>query len=205
MLILLFTITGPLHAVPFTDIGFHTCDERGATLSIDDIEVTIPPRAIPCGVTVHLVMGVALYGPFNFSENHQPVSPILWFCILEDIELLLPIKFKLPHVVADISRVQLSFAKTNHLEYDSARKEELFSFKTFSGGESNFTNPTEKSGYGYLSTKHLCFLCIEANTNLDLTLEKCYCLHILIEENDLKYYRTVLVCTYFLETCFKVR
>ena len=112
----------PLREIPFLgSITTHTCDKHGVELSVSDVLVSIPPGAIPDGVLAHIEMGVALYGPFVFAENHQQVSPILWFCIQEDIDLLLPITYTLPHIIVDINHVQLSFAKANHFGTDRSR------------------------------------------------------------------------------------
>ena len=190
--------------IPFVD-GVYTfsCNHKGRTLSIHDIEVTIPPGAIPDGVTAHIEMGVALYGPFKFPDSHHPVSPILWFCIAEGIEVLLPIKYKLPHVITDVNRVKLTFVKANHLDfsYDSSMNMDVFTFKTVHAGESSIA-----ARYGVLTTKHCCLLCIDAeHVTKDLALQKGYCLHTLVEKVDTSSYRILLVCTYFLRTCFEVR
>ena len=195
-----------MHSIITLTLDTATCDKDGADFLMCDIKVTIPRGAIPDGVTAHLEMGVAMYGPFKFPENHQQVSPILRFCIKEDIELLLPIVFTVPHIIKDITRVKLSFAKANHLEfnYDPVFDRRMFSFKTVNDSKSGFTSPYDKSGYGHLSTKHSCFLCIQAETRKDLALEKGYCLHTLIEKVDSSTYRILLICTYFLQTCFEV-
>ena len=196
-----------LEDVPFlSPVHMYTCDNHGTKVSVNGVRVTIPPGAVPDGVVINIEMGVALYGPFKFSDNHQQVSPILWFCVRENVQLLLPIKFKLPHIVTNTSIVDLSFAKTNDCTYDSTMKREMFAFKSFVGGISDFTNcdlEERKLGYGCLSSaKHRYFLCIEAKTSEDLALEKGYCVHTLIEKIDSSSYRILHVCTYFLKTCF---
>ena len=196
--------TAPLQGVPFIEeISSHTCDHRGATLSIHDITVTIPPGAIPDEVTAHIEMGVTLYGPFKFPDNHQQVSPILWFCVQKDVKFLLPLTFRLPHVLADTSQANITFAKAGHLTYQDTMKRNMFTFEPVHNRESDFT---KESGYGYLSSKHCCFLCLSAENNItkDLALQKGYCLHILIEKRSPAYYRILLVFTYFLSTCFEV-
>lgn len=195
--------------VPFVKfIDSLTCDQRGRILSIHDIEVSIPPGAIPDGVTAHIEMGVALYGPFKFPDNHQPVSPILWFCIRENIELLLPLKFKLPHMITDIDDINLTFAKANHLKCTS-KGEFLFQTLSSNSEQSTFTNASKNEpAYGWLSMNHSCYLCIQANSEKyrDLASKRGYCLHILIEkqEYDSSCNRILLVCTYLLKTCLKV-
>ena len=181
----------------YTTIESYTCDQLGDTLFIDDITVTIPPGAIPEGVTAHIEMGVALYGPFKFPDNHQPVSPILWFCIKENIELLQPLTYRLPHIIKDISGVEVTFAKANH----SATNTDTFTFQTLECGQQNFA---KDSPYGSLSTKDMCYLCIQAKITPDFALKKGYCLHAFIEEQRSSTYRIIFVCTYFLRTCFDV-
>ena len=190
------------------DIPTFTCDEHGTTISMKDIRVTIPPGAVPEGVVINIEVNVTLYGPFKFGDKHQQVSPILWFCLRDKVELLLPIEFQLPHVITNTSRVKLSFAKANHSEsYDSVMKRKVFSFKAFTGEKSRFTNcdlSRKTSGYGVLSTKHHCFFCIQAEISKSLALEKGYCLHTLKQRMNPSSYKILLVCTYFLETCFDV-
>ena len=182
----------------YATIKTYTCDQLGDELTADDITVTIPPGAIPEGATVHIEMGVALYVPFQFPDNHQPVSPILWFCIKEDMEPLLPVTYKLPHMITDISRVKLTFAKAGHTDNPN--------FELLHHNNANFTpsNPhTNEYGYGVLSTKHCCYLCIGAYTQ-GQALKSGYCLHTLIKKEDDSHYQILLLCTYFLKTCFEV-
>lgn len=197
-------VTVPLQGVPFIEeISSYTCDHHGAMLSIHDITVTIPPGAIPHEVTAHIELGLALYGPFKFPDNCQPVSPILWFCIQEDIELLLPLTFRLPHVIADLSQASITFAKSSHHTYQDSTKRDIFTFEPVYDGESDFK---KEAGYGYLSSKHSCFLCLNAeNITAEIALQKGYCLHILTENKSPNSYRILLVFTYFLKTCFEVK
>lgn len=128
------------------------CDQYGAELSIDDIMVTILPGTIPDGVTAPIEMGVLLHGPFKFPDNHQPVSPILWFCIQEDIELLLPVEYKIPHVITD-NCTKLTFVKADH------RNSKELIFGILKNSHSKFTPSqplVDEYGYGNLSTKHRC-------------------------------------------------
>ncbi len=183
----------------------HKCDVRGSSLRVDDIEVTIPPGAIPPGETVHVEMGVALYGPFSFAENYHQVSPVLWFCTQENVDFLLPVKFKLPHVFMDRIGVKLSFAKAYH----SPSQKGAFSFT-----EENSDTPSMfvfgEKPYGILTSKHCCFLCIkdEVDSNSvklkDLCTQRGYCLHILVKKKDAFTYKIVVTCTYFLQTCIRV-
>lgn len=191
---------GCISVVPFIEgLVIYKCDNEGVRLQVYDLEVTVPLNALPLGVTVHIEIGVALYGPFKFPKGCQPVSPILWFCTDQDTDFLLPITFKLPHCLLDSEEVKLSFAKADHLEQSKE-----FSFKSMDA------SPTVESAYemlyGTISSKHHCFLCIQAEStsSKELALKRGYCLHLLTRKVDPFMYQIIIVCTYFLETCVDV-
>lgn len=77
------------------------CDHCGTEYIIDDHDITlrIPEGAVPVGESIKFEIGVVLYDPFIFPENTRPISPIVWLCIQEDIELkkVKPIQLILPH------------------------------------------------------------------------------------------------------------
>lgn len=115
----------------------------------------------------HLEVAVALYGPFWFSNESCPISPILWLCIQENITLLKPIEIILPHFLSDLDEKDIQnfgvhFAKADHKQYIidvSGRK-----YYTFKPLETAFIAYKEGSqNYGILSTWHCCFLCIKYN------------------------------------------
>jgi hypothetical protein len=194
-----------LQSLALADVSFidevcvHTCDHYGVTLSKYDVQVLIPPGAVPKGAIVHIEMGVALYGPYKFPDGYQPVSPILWFCIREDVELLIPVVYTLPHVITNIDSVNLKFVKAKRQTHKNH-----FDFEVLPSADMHFKIP----GYGSLTSKHACFLCIAAGNSSKVTknlaLKKGYCLHFLIKRIDSSSYRILLICTYFLETCFEV-
>ncbi len=198
----MLSITDVYHSlqVPFVNgIREYTCDKDGGTLSHDDIEVTIPPGAIPDGMTAHIQMGVALHGPFEFSDGYQQVSPILWFWIKEDIELLLPLEFKVPHVLTDVTGIELTFSKADHKNYTlCANKNRVFSFQPMT------ETITTDCGYGILSAKHCCYLCILAKIEKNILMRRGFCLHTLIEKNPPHSHRIIHLCTYFINTCLIV-
>jgi hypothetical protein len=188
--------------VPFIDkvnVHMYTCDHRGTTLSIHDTQVFIPPGALPDGVIVHIEMGVVLHGPYKFPDGYQPVSPILWFCIKEDVELLIPVVYTLPHVITDIDSVTITFVKANHQIHKNH-----YDFEVLPRADMDFNN----TGYGSLTSKHSCFLCIVAGKSSKVTnclaLKKGYFIHLLTERINSSSYRILFICTYFLKTCFEV-
>ena len=76
------------------------CDHSGCDYTIEghDITVTIPEGAVAEGEKIHFEVGVAMYGPFIFPDNTQPISPILWLRQLEeDTQLRRCCQLVLPH------------------------------------------------------------------------------------------------------------
>ena len=84
---------------------------------------------------VHFEVGVAMYGPFIFPENTQPISPILWLCLLEeDVELKKPFQVILPHYLTGLSKEriqnhQVGFAKANHSNFTFIDNQMTYKFQ----------------------------------------------------------------------------
>ena len=133
------------------------------------------------------------------------MSPIVWLCIEEDIELLLPMVIKIPHAITDINKVKLSFAKANH-QFKSVGGKDVYSLEHLKDGESRFTNPSGRTcGYGILRVQHCCLYCINAATTANTARSTGYCLHTLIKTLSPSSLEVLHVCTYCLEGCFQVR
>ena len=112
--------------VPFLDHQMLEidCAGREYTNNIIDHDITlkIPEGTVAKGEKIHFEVGVAMYGPFIFPENTQPISPILWLCLLEeDVELKKPFQVILPHYLTGLSedsmeQHKIRFVKANHSE-----------------------------------------------------------------------------------------
>ena len=86
--------------LPFLHYERLDCDHNGLDHVNEDHDITlrIPEGAVAEGEKVHFEVGVAMYGPFTFPENTQPISPILWLHLLEeDIKLSKYFELVLPH------------------------------------------------------------------------------------------------------------
>ena len=146
-----------------------TCNSLGGEYYSSDhgIILRIPESAIPPGLTVHLEVAMALYGPFQFPDGSCPISPILWLCIQENIYLRKPIDIILPHFLSDINESDIEnlgihFAKADHKQYTTDTSGR--NYYTFRPLASAFIAYKERSqNYGILSTKHCCFFCITSN------------------------------------------
>ena len=189
------------------------CDSHGCELVIKDhdIIVRIPEGAIDIGKRVCLEIGVTMFGPFKFSSNSQPISPILWMCLLDDsIILKKPFQVILPHYLTNLTVEELQdhhvrFAKARHFNSNLDETQPLsYTFQPFWGNLSFYTSGEQKS-YGILETFHCCFLCIEAKKTPQLVTDTSYCLvRIVVPSSQWNYSEIYFATTYFLDTCLKV-
>lgn len=185
---------------PFCNpVEVFTCDISGKTIEMGDVSLTVPPGAIPAEITVHIEMGVMVSGPFVFPCSYQPVSPIISLCFQECVDLLLPVTIKLPHIINDVDKVKLLFAKASH-----HKKGKIHFFEHLVDGESYFTNSVEDCGNGILCVQHFCFYSIIAKMDPELAKRKGYCLYTFTKEITPSNYEIIHVCTFFLRIFNKV-
>ena len=173
-----------------------------------DITVRIPEGAVAEGEKIHFEIGVAMYGPFIFPDNTQPISPILWLCLLnENVDLKKPFQIVLPHYLTGLSRervqyYQIGVAKASHNDYTFVDGQMTFKFQS-SEIEAVLASRGCRS-YGVLISKHCCFYCLEANHTPELAKDAGYCLtrieSFLTPQRNEIYFSV----TYFLETCLRV-
>ena len=209
-------------SVPFVDpvtvLEFDSSGKECTNIS-HDITLKVPENAIPHGLVTHFELAVALYGPFQFSNDRRPISPILWICPQEDIVLQKPIEIVLPHVLnngltnEDISHYGLQFYKADHTDYivkPNGRRQ--YAFRPLND-DMQFISDKDES-FGILRTTHCCFLCITAMQNAELSQDmaqkKGYCLSCIeclhspftnVPPRDIVYFCT----SFFLKTCLTVR
>jgi hypothetical protein len=192
--------------VPFLYSHLLICDNNGLEFSIaeHDITLRIPKGAVSAGTTIHLEIGVTMYGPFNFVKT-RPISPIFWLCIREDASLEKPLQIILPHFLPGLTSENshfygVRFAKATHHQ-SSAAEEVTYDFSRCE------TKPYFASSgfrhYGILQTKHCCFYCIEAKFTPELAHEADYYLA-QIELSSNPKYEIHYCAIYFLETCIRV-
>jgi hypothetical protein len=153
-------------SVPFLNqVEILTCDSSGCDYynCHHGITLRIPDDAIPPGMIIHLEVAVALYGPFQFPDGSCPISPILWFCIQENVNLRKPIDVILPHFLTDVNNFGICFAKADHTK-QYATDESGQNYYAFKPLETAFIAYKERNqNYGILPTQHCCFLCITSN------------------------------------------
>ena len=198
--------------IPFLHHQVLECDSSCQEFYIEDhdITLTIPEGAVTKGRKLYLEVGVAMYGPFIFSRDVQPVSPILWLCPLnEDFAVNKPFQIKLPHYLTGLSTGKLQdlgvgFMKANHAKKIDHCGKIHYKFQDFNEGSISFiSNGFESNAFGIMTTKHCCFYCIKADKSPLLSLDATYYL-IRIENSLHPQYEVHFAAIYYIKTCLKV-
>ena len=199
--------------VPFLFHHLLECDYNALEYTIEDHDITlrIPMGAVAKGEKIHIEIGITMYGPFTFPEKTQPISPIVWLCIQEDVKLKKPFQLVLPHFLTSLSKErlhyhQIKFSKASH-KYLLENDQIIYKFQNCD----TVTEPGPllatcgSKSYGMIKSTHCCFYCIQANKTPDLARNAGYCLA-RIENSLLTHQRNEVYFTavYFLSTCIKV-
>ena len=205
-----FTVAKDEATITFLHHHMLECDLSGQDYTIEDHDITlrIPEGAVAEGEKVHLEVGVAMYGPFIFPENTQPISPILWLCLLEEgVQLKKPFQVILPHYLTGLNREkiqyhQIGFAKANH--YSIHVIESQINYEFVRCITSPVFGSSAHKNYGVLVSRHCCFYCLLANHTPELAKDTGYCLvrveHSPMPQRDEVYFAAI----YFLDTCLRV-
>lgn len=185
------------------------CDGRVYTNIDHDITLRIPKGAVPVNKKIQFEVGVAMYGPFSFPENTQPISPILWLCILEeDVELEKPFQIILPHFLTGLTQDrllhhQVGFAKASHNNFAFQNNGQMYYGFAPCDTKPQFISLGHKD-YGVLSPNHCCFYCILAKQTPELAMDAGYCL-VRIEASPTPFrIEITFSAIYFIDTCIKV-
>ena len=199
--------------VPFLFYHQLECDNNGLEYTVEnhDITLKIPKGALFEGEKIHFEIGVAMYGPFNFPENSRSITPIIWLCILENIQLKKPFQLILPHFLTGLTKEelrchQIQSSKANHnnrivengqvsYKFDHLDTKPLLAI--VSSGEMY-------RSYGVIKSTHCCYYCLSAKQTPELARDAGYCLA-RIERSLLPRGNEVyFIAVYFLETCIQV-
>ena len=204
-----FSVAEKTANVPFLDHQMLEvdCNGREFTNVDHDITLRIPEGAVAEGEKVHFEVGVAMYGPFIFPENTQPISPILWLCLLEEVEMKKPFQIVLPHYLSGLSRERIEyhkvgFSKANHDDIVVVDNQMCYKFQGCDAYP-RFTSSGYRN-YGVLVSKHCCFYCLQANQTPELATDAGYCL-VRIEYSPSPQWNEIhFSAVYFLDTCLRV-
>ena len=175
---------------------------------VHDITLRIPKGAVTVGQKIHFEVAVTMYGPFRFPENMQPISPILWLCLLEeDSELLEPFQIIIPHYLTGITKDkyqyhQICFVKACHNESVFENDQINYIFHQCDT-KPQFASYGGKS-FGILISKHCCFYCLLANSTKETVRDSEYTLSRVERCPGPQTNEIYFLVTYFLSSCLKV-
>ena len=196
--------------VPFLKRLSFECDSSGREHKFEDHKITlrIPEGAVPIGEKVQLESGVTMYGPFNFPEDTQPISPILWLNVVAgDRTMRIPFQLILPHFLTSLSRErlrhhQIELAKANDDNYTYENGQMRYKFVRCDIQPHISSNGTISCEGLNLSR---CFYCLQAKQTPELIRDADY--YLVRIENCLSPQRNEVYFTaiYFLKTCVEVR
>lgn len=157
------------------------CDSEGGEYNVfGGISIKVPKNAVGRGKPIHIKAAVTLHGPFEFSPNKRPISPILWLCIQESSSYIFnePIEVTIPHILCfsdnqSAKRFGIEFAKADHNISSNHSGEKVFRFKAISDCSLEL-----RQSFASLQTKHCCFLCLQADSGItrEITSKALYCL-----------------------------
>ena len=196
--------------VPFLTHKLLECTHDGLEYTFDahDITFSVPEGAVTAGQNIHFEMAIAMYGPFKFPENTQPISPIVWLCLEEDIELLKPFQISIPHYLTGITEDryqyhQVCFVKASHSDYVLKGNQINYIFRQCDA-KPQFASCGDKT-FGVLISKHCCFYCLMANSTKEVINDSEYTLSRVERRVGPQTNEVYFLVTYFLRSCLKVR
>ena len=202
--------------VPFLHHKVLECGYNGMEYVIEDHDITlrIPEGAVAKGEKIHFEIAVTMYGPFNFSVNTQPISPIVWLCLLEEYaELKKLFVLIVPHFLTELTTErlhyhQVRFAKAKHSSYTLRDDQIRYNFNSCETPALFASNGCKS--YGILKSNHCCFYCLVAEKTEKLATDAGYCLARIesslsqCHNNIIMKSEVYFVATFFLNTCIKV-
>jgi hypothetical protein len=193
---------------PFLHHYILECNHTGLKYTFEDHDITliIPEGAVAKGQTIHVEFDVTLCGHFVFPKNTQPISPIVWLCLLEEeARLNKPFQLFLPHFLTGLTTEELQchqvgFVKATH---GSSMEDGRIKYDFNPCDSVHFPSSGNKS-YAVLESDHFCFYCLKAKKTSDLVRDASYCLtrvesSVSPERNEIYF-----IATYQLKTCIKV-
>ena len=152
------------------------CDSRGGRFPIPEhgITLTFPQGAVQG--TIEVEVGVAIHGLFDFPDDLQPISVLVWvqakrpnFEFQKRIEISLPHYLKLSKDdVRDSSDLGLGFMVTDGEENGNQRHHLIFK-------EGAKDQVSYKQTRAIISTTHFCYMCLSAKMSV-ITEKSCYLL-----------------------------
>ena len=174
-----------------TDAFAFVADSRGGRfVNRPSYSLTIPQGAIKKGKSVNIHTGIITCigsDRFKVPENHQIVSPVVWFCADEEEEFQKPLTIELQHCAQYGQHLTVLKAKCS----DSS---DVFVFEPQGEG-------TQQDHYATFQTKHFCIYCYGV---VKATPQRICIVPVEGPYAEQRKEVTFCVC-YYLDTCLRVR
>lgn len=186
------------------------CTEMGVEYIDKNVGFTIkvPRAAVPKGLSLTIEVAVSLYGPVEYPNGVQRVSPIIWVCVreIENFKFLKPVEISIQHCLKldDTEKNEslgLQFLKAGHTKNPSGN----YVFLPSDGSIA----PSSSADYLTLATDHFCLLCITSRVLPETFNRIQHCLSVFTpqpfipEQNDTIYCYVSFFWNYCLETVDK--
>ena len=200
--------------VPFLKSVFLECDSGGKEHTFEDHKVTfrIPKGTVAKGEKVKLEIGVTICGPFNFPEDTQPISPIVWLNMVEgNCATRITFQIILPHFLTRLSleelhyhQIELSSTDCDNCSYNKGQMNYGYAF-IHCDTQPHFSANGILSCEGLTLTHHGCFYCILAKETRELIRDADYCLARIEKYLSPERSEVYFAAIYCLKTCIEVR
>ena len=195
---------------PFLHHYILECNHTGLKYTFDDHDITliIPKEAVAKGQTIHMEFDVALYGNFVFPKNTQPISPIVWLCLLEEeARLNKPFQLILPHFLTGLTQEELHHHQVGFVNATHSSSMEdgriKYEFNSCDFAVQHLA-PTGNKSFAVLESDHCCFYCLKALKTSDSVRDVSYCLTRVESSISPERSEIYFIASYYLETCIKV-
>lgn len=167
------------------------CTEMGVEYTDKSIgfAIKVPRAAVSKGVRLTIEVAVSLYGPVQYPDGVQRVSPIIWVCVREreNFHFQKPVEITIQHCLKldsteNHESLGLQFLKAGHTKNHSGNYVFLPSDGSIAPGCS--------TDYLTLATDHFCLLCVAACIPHEALDRTQYCLSVfnpqpfIPDEND---------------------
>lgn len=110
------------------------------------------------------------FGPFVFEKEYEPISPILYMHLQEDVKLKKSVEIVLPHIMdlsglskKEIDSLGIHFAKSSI--FDSSDKTKAYRLRACDSSHQFVA--TKGKNFGILASSCFCYVCIVMNISKD--------------------------------------
>ena len=184
------------------------CGYDGLHYKAHDISIIIPEGSIALDhEELHIEVGITMNGPFNFPRSLRLISPIIWFHLKEDKELLkVPLQVTVPHILNGLTDEKardyhVCFCHSDHFSDHSGQ---LFcEFQPLISNYDSSMTCSFSDSYATVKMSKFCTLCVTATDNPKLQSDIGYRLTTIVSTSQLRH-EAYFCLSYDLGACLQV-